>query len=199
MTLLDASTELLDAARRRIGDDRRFTIVQGEAASLPFPDESFDAVVSVRMLVNIRDPLPVFREVHRVLRPGGTFVFEFPNRRHLLAAARYALRRQGWSPNDTRPHEYRPAHFSHHPSRIRRQLVEAGLRPDATRAVSLFRASVFKDHLPAGMLAGIESRLQGPLGPLAPGPSVYLRAIRPNATTIAADTRGRDPGRSQEG
>lgn len=195
VTLLDASTVLLDAARERYGADERFAIVEGEAAHLPFPDESFDAAVSVRVLVNVHDPLPVFREVHRVLRPGGSFVFEFANRAHVLAAARYLLGRQSWSPSGLDAHEYRPAHFAHHPTRIKRQLRVAGLEPDSIRTVSLFRAAWLKQHVPAAMLAGVESYLQGPLGPLVPGPSVYIRAIRSDAATIdgAATSRGTRP------
>lgn len=195
VTLLDASTGLLDAARERYGADERFTIIEGEAAHLPFPNESFDAVVSVRVLVNVRDPLPVFSEVHRVLRPGGSFVFEFANRAHVLAAARYLLGRQSWSPSGLDAHEYRPAHFAHHPTRIKRQLRTAGLEPDSIRAVSLFRSAWLKQHVPSTFLAGVESHLQGPLGPLVPGPSVYIRAIRPDeaTTTDAANARIGEP------
>jgi SAM-dependent methyltransferase len=48
--------------------------------TLPFPDASFDAVtccVSVDYLVA---PVAVFRDVARVLRPGGRFVVTFSNR-----------------------------------------------------------------------------------------------------------------------
>jgi SAM-dependent methyltransferase len=57
----------------------------GQAAApadpcLPFPDSSFDAVacaVSVQYLVR---PVDVFKDVHRVLAPGGTVIVSFSNR-----------------------------------------------------------------------------------------------------------------------
>jgi SAM-dependent methyltransferase len=65
---------------------------------LPFADASFDAVtccVSVDYLV---DPVPVFREVARVLRPGGPFVVTFSNRCFPTKAIR------GWLHTDDEGH-----------------------------------------------------------------------------------------------
>jgi len=47
---------------------------------LPFPDGSFDAVVCTVSVEYLVDPFAVFREVGRVLRPGGVFVVTFSNR-----------------------------------------------------------------------------------------------------------------------
>ena len=54
--------------------------VQGDAERLPFQDGSFDAVAALWMLYHVPEPLQVFREVARVLRPGGTFVSCAPDR-----------------------------------------------------------------------------------------------------------------------
>jgi len=54
--------------------------VQGDAERLPFQDGSFDAVAALWMLYHVPEPLQVFREVARVLRPGGTFVSCAPSR-----------------------------------------------------------------------------------------------------------------------
>ncbi|NOX55329.1 MAG: methyltransferase domain-containing protein [Planctomycetes bacterium] len=49
----------------------RIKQLSGSAESLPFPDQSFDLIISVGELPFWRDKAQVFREVHRVLRPGG--------------------------------------------------------------------------------------------------------------------------------
>jgi fatty-acid O-methyltransferase len=49
--------------------------VQGDAQDLPFPDESFDAVVNVESANYYPDQAAFFREVARVLRPGGHFLY----------------------------------------------------------------------------------------------------------------------------
>lgn len=55
----------------RITVDQR--ALSGE--ELPFVDESFDCVVSTWTLCSIPDPCRALAEVHRVLRPGGRYVF----------------------------------------------------------------------------------------------------------------------------
>lgn len=47
---------------------------------LPFDDEAFDDVVCCVSVDYLTDPVPVFRDVARVLRPGGRFVCTFSNR-----------------------------------------------------------------------------------------------------------------------
>lgn len=47
----------------------------GTAERLPLPDRSVDAVVSTLVLCSVREPAAALREIRRVLRPGGRFVF----------------------------------------------------------------------------------------------------------------------------
>jgi SAM-dependent methyltransferase len=51
-------------------------LVEADAGALPFADASFDLACSAYgALPFVADPVKVLREVHRVLRPGGRFVF----------------------------------------------------------------------------------------------------------------------------
>jgi len=49
--------------------------IKAAAETLPFPDSSYDAIVSTKVLCTVQDQVQAFREIHRVLRPGGRFVF----------------------------------------------------------------------------------------------------------------------------
>ena len=68
----------------------RFEFHRAFAESLPFPDASFDSVVSTLTLCSVRDPVLVLGEIRRVLRPGGQFLFM----EHVAAAAESRLRRR---------------------------------------------------------------------------------------------------------
>jgi ubiquinone/menaquinone biosynthesis C-methylase UbiE len=178
VVLFDASAELLGAARQRLASDSRFEFILGDAHHLPFADGAFDTIVCVRAIHNFTDPAAVFAEFARLLRPDGTLVVEFANKRHLKAIARWLLRRQDWSPFSDEPHEYLPLHFDRSPRATTRLLEAAGFRIGQRRAVSLFRLGPLTRRVPATLLASLERPLQGLLGPLAIGPSVYLRARR---------------------
>ena len=65
---LDANPEMLAVARRKHG---AIEWHDGRAESLPFADESFDAVVSQFGLMFFDDRVAALREMRRVLRPGG--------------------------------------------------------------------------------------------------------------------------------
>ncbi|UOX89999.1 class I SAM-dependent methyltransferase [Amycolatopsis sp. FBCC-B4732] len=77
VTGLDLSPGMLAVARAKLGErGLRADLREGDMADLPFPDACFDVVTSMLALMHI--PIPdrprVFREVHRVLKPGGRMV-----------------------------------------------------------------------------------------------------------------------------
>lgn len=47
---------------------------------LPFQGDCFDAVISDQVFEHVSDPGAAFREIHRVLRPGGVTLHIFPSR-----------------------------------------------------------------------------------------------------------------------
>ncbi|HKJ51169.1 MAG TPA: methyltransferase domain-containing protein [Gammaproteobacteria bacterium] len=61
-----------NAEKAGVADKIELRIV--EPGPLPFADQSFDAVFSKDSMIHIEDKPALFREVLRVLRPGGAFV-----------------------------------------------------------------------------------------------------------------------------
>ena len=51
-----------------------------DAMDLPYEDASFDVVVCSHVYEHVPDPIVMFREIHRVLRPGGVCYFSAGNR-----------------------------------------------------------------------------------------------------------------------
>jgi SAM-dependent methyltransferase len=60
--------------------DQRLVHDLNQNPKMPFPDASFDAVVCTVSVEYLTQPFAVFREVARVLRPGGQFIVSFSNR-----------------------------------------------------------------------------------------------------------------------
>lgn len=53
--------------------------VRGDMSRLPFKEESFDLVTANMVVEHLKEPDVQFREVARVLRPGGLFLFHTPS------------------------------------------------------------------------------------------------------------------------
>lgn len=70
VTGVDVSAEQLALARAR-----GVEVVEADATALPLEDASFDAAVSMFTHTDVGDFGAVLREVARVLRPGGCFVY----------------------------------------------------------------------------------------------------------------------------
>ena len=71
---VDADPDVLSRARRKaFAASTPLEFVEASSTQLPFPDESFDAVLSTLFFHHLRDPekRKTLAEVARVLRPGG--------------------------------------------------------------------------------------------------------------------------------
>jgi len=75
ITCLDYSPDMMAAAKERAetAGIRNVRFVQGDVGALPFPDGSFDAVLSLNGFHAFLDKEAAYRETYRVLKPGGTF------------------------------------------------------------------------------------------------------------------------------
>jgi ubiquinone/menaquinone biosynthesis C-methylase UbiE len=75
-TGIDRSPVQLNHARQFLGEAimaGRVELREASAYELPFPDNHFDGVCIYFVLEHLAQPLPVLREVLRVLKPGGIF------------------------------------------------------------------------------------------------------------------------------
>ena len=86
------------------------------AERIPWPDNTFDRVISNNVLEHLSDPATVFREIHRVLKPSGMFLFKTPNKWHYATLIsrctphrfhEWFNRRRGRAAEDTFPTHYK--------------------------------------------------------------------------------------------
>lgn len=78
---VDPSTRLIAAAEKhaeQTGREIDYRVGTGE--QLSHDDQTFDIVTCVDVLEHVKSPAAVAREVHRVLKPGGVFLYDTINR-----------------------------------------------------------------------------------------------------------------------
>src|SRR5882724_12337379 len=76
VTGVDLSAPFVDAARyltERTGQSGQVAFQTGSALELPFDDGLFDVVLLQHVAMNIADRARLYREIRRMLKPGGRF------------------------------------------------------------------------------------------------------------------------------
>jgi len=74
VTGIDLTEEFCDVAReltRAVGLDAKVDFRTGDALAMPFAHRRFDGAYSMNVSMNIADKAALYREIHRVLKPGG--------------------------------------------------------------------------------------------------------------------------------
>lgn len=130
----DFSAAALNIARQRSIENKAspVALVQTDAQQLPYPDESFDIVVSCETIEHLPDPMQGLREMARVCRTDGLLYLTTPN--YFNAMGLYylyaRLRSRKATPGADQPYD---RVFLFH--QVRRMLSRAGwkiIRSDGT-------------------------------------------------------------------
>ena len=101
---MDISEGMLRRAHRKTQKNglHNIRLVQGDAMSPPFPENSFDHILLTHVISVVSDPDSLLRHCERLLRPGGSIVIvnHFKSRRKPLAAVQKAInpvcKKLGW-------------------------------------------------------------------------------------------------------
>jgi len=186
VVLLDYSRTQLRQAQAHLGRNNRYCYVAADIYRLPFAPGLFDGATMIRTLHHLADAPLALRQVRQTLRPGAIFILEFANKQNLKAIARYALRRQDWSPFSPEPVEFIKLNFDFHPKTLRRWLKESCFQVERQLTVSHFRIGLFKRLFPASFLAKLDSiaQLTGDWWQFSP--SVFVRAEANGDTPVAS-------------
>jgi ubiquinone/menaquinone biosynthesis C-methylase UbiE len=186
VVLLDYSRTQLRQAQERLGDNPHYIYVAGDAYRLPFVPGLFDAATMIRTLHHMANARLALQQIRQVLRSGGIFILEYANKHNLKAIARYAFRRQSWSPFTPEPVEFAALNFDFHPKTVRSWLSETNFHIEQQLTVSHFRAGSLKRLLPARLLVQMDSLMQPTGNWWQLSPSVFVRAVATGNSPTAA-------------
>lgn len=126
LTATDLNVDMLNRARARFSVADSITFMSADATALPFDPESFDLVVCQFGVMFFPDKPRSYREVRRVLRSGGRFVFNVWDSHAHNAFGRLAHQvASECSPADPPPFFQVPFGY-HDVDVIRTSLLEAG-------------------------------------------------------------------------
>lgn len=147
VTGLDASPQMLAAARQRLDGRGNTTLTEGDAARLPFDEASFDKAAALQVFEYLTDRRPALRALHKVLKPGG-----------LLAVGDMHWDTLAWHSDNTRRMERMLEAWGRHmavrdlPAKLPAELRSCGFEVRHTRPLTVCDTTLRPDGLAAMMI-----------------------------------------------
>lgn len=185
--LTDPSGKMLKAARETFAKKKNIKYIHSSIENLPakIKPSSIDLVIMVRVIHHIRDINEAFTIVRKIVTPGGYFIFEFANKKHIKATLKEFLRGNFSFLKDQTTKDIRSQRskrlgtipfLNYHPDKIREILSQYGFEVIEKRSVSNIRSPFLKRIFSTDILVSIESLLQKPFSFIDFGPSIFILA-----------------------
>lgn len=190
--IIDPSSRLLktakDKQKKKAEDSRtKLRFIQSGIENIKNKTKAnyYDLVLMVRVMHHIRNPEKAIKEVGRMVKPGGFFVLEIPNKIHSKAVVKNFLKGNFTFLLDIFPADRRSKKnkkrrtipfLNYHPDAIYRMLEQSGFSVVDRRSVSNIRSRTIKRNLPLGFIVELEKIIQKPLAKINFGPSIFVLA-----------------------
>jgi ubiquinone/menaquinone biosynthesis C-methylase UbiE len=153
LTATDLNPPMLDVARAKFRSGEQVEFQPADATALPFADGSFDAVVCQFGVMFYPDKDQSYREVYRVLMPGGRYLFNIWDAHRYNTYGRIVHEVAGrFFPSD--PPQFMSVPFSYLLEPAKESLIDAGFA-DIVAAVVRFEKDFPKPEMLArGLVLG---------------------------------------------
>ena len=178
--IFDYSQTELDDAKKEFGN--KVSTKQGDIYDIPFKNNTFDGMIMVRATHHFKDMKKVMKELHRILKPGGTLVIEVANKKTLPKMFRYWFKKSDVNPFDKKPSNLKGLNsdgfFNYHPKWIEDLFKKTGFEISEILSVSNFRSGKMKKLFKTNTLIKMEKAVQKPFAKIRFAPSIYYKLIK---------------------
>lgn len=154
LTATDLNPGMLAIAQKKIDQTEPVTWQTADACALPFGDDWFDAVVCQFGLMFVPDPAQALREVHRVLHPGGLFLFNVWDSLEHNPLARIAKDAMAQFFASDPPTFYNVPHGMSDVEDMKAKLQQAGFAPVEAETKTMTARAVSAHHAATGLVTG---------------------------------------------
>lgn len=184
--LSDPSQKLLSIAIKKIRN-KKVSFIISDIKKLPdkVKASSIDIIVMVRVLHHVKDLDNAFSNVVKLLKPGGYFILEFPNKIHMKAVLSEFIKGNLTFPLDiftkevpskkTKP-EKGIQFVNYHPDYILELLKQKGFEIKKIKSVSNFRSPFLKKTFKKQTLLRLSKLTQDLFACFKFGPSIFILA-----------------------
>ncbi|WKZ30588.1 MAG: class I SAM-dependent methyltransferase [Candidatus Dojkabacteria bacterium] len=171
----DYSTiELRHAAKDLEKYKEKMNLVAMNVYKVPFQNDTFDTLMSVRLIHHIASPEIMMEEMYRILKPGGIFILEAAHKQHILGffKALFQGKLSEFFANDPHRVAHNPSEsqgikegqesimFSFTADHIVEVAKSTGFSLKEVVACSFFRLPMVKKLFPTSLLLGLEKVAQ---------------------------------------
>lgn len=185
--LSDPSSRTLKSAREAFSEKKNIKYIHSSLENLPskIRPSSVNLIIMVRVMHHIIDVDNAFKIIYKMLAPGGYFIFEFANKRHIKATLKEIVHGNFSFLTDLATTDIRSAKsikrgtlpfLNYHPNKIREILEQYDFETIEKRSVSNIRSQFLKNILSTEILVAISGFLQKPLSYMDFGPSIFILA-----------------------
>jgi ubiquinone/menaquinone biosynthesis C-methylase UbiE len=184
ISLVEPSFKQRQQAKNYLDPRAKISIISGTAQRTGLKNNSQDLVIIIRVMHHLPQPQPVFRELHRILKPGGKLILEYANSHHFKARLISILNGQSLllTPIEKRSLKNIKKHtisfLNHSPDSIQKLLSKSGFTINTVLSVSNLRSPILKKIIPSSILINLERILQPILGKIYFGPSIFILASK---------------------
>ena len=154
LTATDLNEPMFRNAADKFTMEESVEWLQADACSLPFNDQIFDAVVCQFGIMFVPDKALAAREAHRVLKPGGLFLFNVWDALEHNELTRIAHETIASYFEKDPPAFYQVPFGYHDHSEIKRMLAEAGFREIHVEVVDKVSAAEQVEDAAKGLVQG---------------------------------------------